>query len=384
MTRRRETSRDTLRAFCIVMLIRMRRLATTVAGRSTLRHRARCLLIVGCAVGIANVASVFSQDLPSSQRIVGYVQFIHVIADTGPLDVYVDNRRILESLDYRDASAFIPIHHGPHRITYYLAGDSLRSDPVLEGVEFVLTDMRYVAAGIGDRTNSRLQWRDSVREQSFANQVEFFLIHGAANVGAVNLRYYHVLTGDILGLLYNRLQYGGYGIYLGLPFDVYNFEFISAEDGRLLAFVRVDMRGYNRQSLVLATSSADTTSGAELTLTGYDITGAEILITQINTGAEQLQELPAVATLDGNYPNPFTPATNIQYALSDDASVRLDITDLMGRSVATLVDTRQAARSYTVTWDGTTDSGARAPGGVYIYRLTANGSMQTRQLTLVR
>lgn len=349
-----------------------------------MRHRVIGLLVLGFAAGIANVACVFSQDLPASQRIVGYVQFIHVIADTGPLDVYVDNRQILESLDYRDASAFVPIPHGPHRITYYLAGDSVRSDPVLEGLEVVLAEMRYVAAGIGDRTDSRLQWRDSVREQSYANQVEFFLIHGGANVGAVNLRYYHVLTGDILGLLYNRLQYGGYGIYLGLPFDVYNFEFVSSTDGRVLAFVRVDMRGYNRQSLVFAISGADTTSGAELTLTGYDTAGANILITHINTSTEQLQELPTLATLDGNYPNPFTPATNIQYALSDDATVRLDITDLLGRSVTTLVDAWQAARSYIVTWDGTTDSGGLAPGGVYIYRLTANGRMQTRQLTLVR
>ena len=373
-----------LPAFCTVVVVHMRHMVTLTARDNTIRHRVFGLWLLGFTVGIAHAQVLSTHDPPASPRIVGFVQFIHVIADTGPLDVYVDNRRILDSLDYRDASAFLPIPHGPHRIAYYLAGDSVRSDPVLEGLEVVLAEMRYVAAGIGNRTDSRLQWRDSVREQSFANQVEFFLVHGAANVGAVNVRYYHVLTGEILGLLYNRLEYGGYGIYLGLPFDVYNFEFISSTDGRVLAFVRVDMRGYNRQSLVFAISGADTTSGAELTLTGYDTGGAKVLITHINTSTEQLQDRPAFATLDGNYPNPFTPATTIQYALSDDATVRLDITDLIGRSLTTLVDARQAARSYTVTWDGTTDSGARAPGGVYIYRLTANGRIQARQLTLVR
>ena len=379
MTPHQEEPSKRLQAFCAIMAVRTWWMLA--ARDSTMHHHMIGLLVLAFAVDIAPVLSM--QALPASQH-VGYVQFIHVIADTGPLDVYVDNRRILDSLDYRDASAFMPITHGPHRITYYLAGDSVRSDPVLEEQKVILTNVRYVAAGIGDRTDIHLQWRDSVREKSHANQVEFFLIHGAAHVGAVNLRYYDVLTGDILGLLYNRLEYGGYGIYLGLPYGVYNFEFVSPTDGQVLAFVRVDIRGYSKQSLVFATSGADTTSGAELTLTGYDISGTNILITHINTSTERLQELPTSATLEGNYPNPFTPATHIPYVLSGDATVRLDITDLLGRSVTTLVDTWQAARSYTVTWDGTTDSGARAPGGVYICRLVANGRMQTRRLTLMR
>ena len=91
--------------------------------------------------------------------------------------------------------------------------------------------------------------------------------------------------------------------------------------------------------------------------------------------------------LDG-YPNPFNPRTRIPYELAGDsgsAQVNLQILDLRGRVVKTLVNTVQAVgQRYEATWNGTDDSGRRMPSGAYMSRLTVGGQTQARMLTLVK
>jgi predicted outer membrane repeat protein len=86
-------------------------------------------------------------------------------------------------------------------------------------------------------------------------------------------------------------------------------------------------------------------------------------------------------------PNPFVSSSRITYAIPSDADmswVRLNVYNAEGRLVRTLVQEPQAAGMHHVTWDGESDSGARAAGGVYFYQLTFNGETQTRRLILVR
>ena len=99
-------------------------------------------------------------------------------------------------------------------------------------------------------------------------------------------------------------------------------------------------------------------------------------------------ETPSVADgfeLAQNYPNPFNPETTIAYRLSGGVqAVKLTVVDMLGRNVATLVDVRQGAGAYTVTWDGTNRNGAPVPSGVYVYRLQVDGQSAVRKMTLVR
>lgn len=91
--------------------------------------------------------------------------------------------------------------------------------------------------------------------------------------------------------------------------------------------------------------------------------------------------------LDG-YPNPFNPRTRIPYELggaTGSARVHLQILDIRGRVVRTLVDEVQAVgQRYEVTWNGTDDSGRRMPSGAYMSRLTVGDQTQARLLTLVK
>lgn len=72
-----------------------------------------------------------------------------------------------------------------------------------------------------------------------------------------------------------------------------------------------------------------------------------------------------------NFPNPFNPATTISYQLVEDAEVVLEIFDLMGRKLATMLNERKSAGYHTVQWVGRDQHGNITPSGVYLYRFTA-------------
>ena len=95
------------------------------------------------------------------------------------------------------------------------------------------------------------------------------------------------------------------------------------------------------------------------------------------TSSEPVPEIPATAALASNYPNPFTHATTIEYALPASGPVRLAVYDALGREVATLAQGVQHAGRHTAVFDGTS-----LPSGVYMYRLEAAGRAHTGLMTL--
>ena len=84
------------------------------------------------------------------------------------------------------------------------------------------------------------------------------------------------------------------------------------------------------------------------------------------------------------YPNPFNPSTTIGYALPQAADVRLDIYNVMGQRVRTLVAAHQPAGYYAVEWKATDDSGHTLSSGVYFYRLQAGAFRATQRMLLMR
>ena len=93
--------------------------------------------------------------------------------------------------------------------------------------------------------------------------------------------------------------------------------------------------------------------------------------------------LPSEVALGQNYPNPFNPSTLIPYQLSATSLVRLEVFNVLGQRVATLVDGEQGAGSYVARWDGTDAAGGAAASGLYFYRLTVAGAHQTGKMVLV-
>jgi hypothetical protein len=73
-----------------------------------------------------------------------------------------------------------------------------------------------------------------------------------------------------------------------------------------------------------------------------------------------------------NYPNPFNPSTAISYQLPEDASVQLEIYDMMGKRIAALVSDNKSAGYYSVVWSGKNESGTGVASGMYLYRFNAS------------
>ena len=83
--------------------------------------------------------------------------------------------------------------------------------------------------------------------------------------------------------------------------------------------------------------------------------------------------------LDQNHPNPFNPTTTIGYSLSTPTRVSLSVFDVQGRLVARLVEGFQKEGRHEVRWDA-----SQLPSGMYIYRIEADGSVQTRMMQLIK
>ncbi len=93
--------------------------------------------------------------------------------------------------------------------------------------------------------------------------------------------------------------------------------------------------------------------------------------------------LPTDFALGQNYPNPFNPSTIIPYQLPASAHVRLEVFNLLGQRLATLVDAERSAGIHTAQWDATDAAGRAVGAGVYIYRLSSGGMTESRRMVLV-
>jgi len=96
------------------------------------------------------------------------------------------------------------------------------------------------------------------------------------------------------------------------------------------------------------------------------------------------ENLPARVSLEQNYPNPFNPTTNIDYSVPVNSNVKLDIFNIMGQKVKTLINGNAVAGRHNIVWDGSADDGSQISSGVYFYRLSVGDETFIRRMTLVK
>ncbi len=105
----------------------------------------------------------------------------------------------------------------------------------------------------------------------------------------------------------------------------------------------------------------------------YGISGDFIL------GVVEGETEPQVYSLEQNHPNPFNPSTSISFTIPKRTYVRLQVFDVLGRPVETLVNEERQSGTYRVTWNSTNMS-----TGLYFYRIVAGNFVKTRKAVLVR
>lgn len=91
------------------------------------------------------------------------------------------------------------------------------------------------------------------------------------------------------------------------------------------------------------------------------------------------KSLPTQFSLSQNYPNPFNPSTNINFELPNQGEVKLQIFNVVGQLISTLVDQKMDAGSYSFKWDASNFS-----SGTYFYRITYNNQTVSKKMILMK
>ncbi len=133
------------------------------------------------------------------------------------------------------------------------------------------------------------------------------------------------------------------------------------------------------------------THTGQLIVTGYDmnhmveqiIIPCTFIIGPTAVDGEEIY-LPAEFALSQNYPNPFNPATEINFSLPENAHVKIEIFNVLGQRVRTLVDAHMDAGYQSIVWDGTDRSGRSVSSGVYLYRMQAADKTFTRKMLMLK
>lgn len=133
----------------------------------------------------------------------------------------------------------------------------------------------------------------------------------------------------------------------------------------------------SESSGVYTLAGTETASGAAAVAEDKHTAEEGFMVSQVMRSSAATR--PSEFALKQNYPNPFSRTTTIEYALKDPTHVTLEVYNMLGQKVATIVDEMQQAGYKIVLWNG-----SFLPSGAYIYRIKAGGFVDTETMVLVR
>ncbi len=143
--------------------------------------------------------------------------------------------------------------------------------------------------------------------------------------------------------------------------------------------------------ITFMTGSEPDVGEVEVTVTDLDDTNNKEILTFKVTAVTVYVEgspVPSALALSQNYPNPFSVGTSaitrISFTNPSAGHVSLEVYNLLGQGVRTLVNDFKTAGQSTVAWDGRDYNGNFLPAGIYMYKLSAGGKQHSRRLMLTR
>jgi len=171
--------------------------------------------------------------------------------------------------------------------------------------------------------------------------------------------------------------------YISVPADSYVIDILAAGAETPLVSFDADVSPLGGSTgIILASGFLDPSANNDGPAFGVIVvlTDGSVVELGMATSSEDLaSDRPGQFELNQNYPNPFNPTTAISYTLPEASDVRIDVFNVTGQQIATIVDTRQSAGQYTVQFDASALS-----SGVYLYRIQADNFSQTRRMTLIK
>jgi hypothetical protein len=167
---------------------------------------------------------------------------------------------------------------------------------------------------------------------------------------------------------------GRIGAQLPSPYDfketVRTAQLKVAEDDALVSWVSIDDQPLD-------------TDDIHLLADGVKVLGERMANAWLNLSPTNIEnpenEIPSEISLSQNYPNPFNPTTTIRFGISETSNVRLDVFNILGQRVATLVNEPKTAGWHSIPFDA-----SALPTGIYMYQITTNSSRQVKKMTLIK
>jgi choice-of-anchor B domain-containing protein len=157
--------------------------------------------------------------------------------------------------------------------------------------------------------------------------------------------------------------------------DFYNKARLSSAQGNY----RIRTVQGNTKRFVISANGFRTDTVTVNVPTNNDSILVNYQMTSTMSAATENQTVARTFALEQNYPNPFNPSTEIRYQIAAASDVRLEVFDMLGRKVSTLVNERKPAGVYNATFNA-----ANLSSGTYFYRLSAEGFVETRRMLLVK
>jgi hypothetical protein len=113
-----------------------------------------------------------------------------------------------------------------------------------------------------------------------------------------------------------------------------------------------------------------------------DVGDADVVLNATSIGEQPL--IPTSSALSQNYPNPFNAQTMIAFDLANAGTVQLDVYNMIGQKIVTLVSGNYNSGSYNVIWNGRDAAGNTVSSGIYYYRLKTDNLTETKKMTLLK
>jgi hypothetical protein len=321
------------------------------------------------------------------------VQIVHNSADPAveSVDIYINGDLAIPALDFRNATGFIDLDADvEHTIVVTPAGADITAGFTFEGVTFERGESYYVVASGVATPNDFAANPNEVSTAFFldvvpakaaateAEQVEFVIYHGATDAPGVDID-----ARDVAQLAADA-QYTDNTGYIAVPAGAYTIDISPAGTGTIIASFGADLTPLaGGTAMVLASGFLDPAANQNGPAFGLIAVLADGTVLELDAVAtsldDRLSDAPQSFELYQNYPNPFNPSTQISYDLAQTTNVRVEVYNVVGQRVATLVNSQQSAGTYTVNFDANS-----LASGMYIYRIEAGNFVQVRKMMLVK
>ncbi len=342
---------------------------------------------------VATPVGVIPVEINVSETITTGVQLVHNAADPAAamVDVYVNGDLAVPEFEFQTATPFVDLPAGVELTLDVVPSGADLAESVYtaevmleEGVNYTVLASGVLDPGAftpnpdGVDTAFDLDIIEgTLTSASDESEFEFLIYHGSTDAPAVD-----VVAREV-GPLVQGAAFRDNTDYFGVMADSYLLDvFVSGTDEPAFTFL-AELTGLEGRAAAVVASGflnpAGNQDGAPLTLLAVLDDGTVAELQNVTSVDPTDGDVPTEFALEQNYPNPFNPTTNITYALPEASEVRLDVYNIQGQRVATLVNEQQNAGTHTIAFVA-----SRLASGVYLYRLQAGSFVDVQKMTLVK